>query len=316
MASDSLALMTKTSHIALLRESAMRLRQKGWGRTPRGRLLIDAFLWPSDYVKLKEEYYKFYGRPLRLMRPVLFSEKLQRRKLFNRTALQTIFADKIAVRDYVKSKVGENVLTRLYWTGNDLRDLKPEFLPNQFVLKANHGSNMNLIVHDRDTVDWNSFRETTKGWLASDYSEDWAEWQYRWIPRALLIEEYLLGKNGEPPLDYKFFCFGGRAKIVQIDFDRFTNHTRAFVDRSFKVVDFGFVYPRYSGPLLARPKIFDEMIAIAEGLAKDEPFLRVDLYDVGKPIFGELTLHPESGFARFDPPEFDHYLGDWLARRI
>ena len=309
---DTPALMTKLSLIALLRESAIRLRQNGWGQTPRGRLLIDAFLWPSDYAKLKAIYCKFYGTPLRLTRPVLFSDSLPR-KLFNRTALQTIFADKIAVRDFVRSKVGESVLTQLYWTGTDLQDLKPKLLPNEFVLKANHGSGMSLIAHDRDTVDWNLFRETAKEWLALDYSEGWAEWQYRWIPRALLIEEYLPGNDGEPPLDYKFFCFGGRAKLVQIDFDRFTNHKRTFVDRSFKVVDFSLVYPRYSGSLLARPKHFDEMIAIAEVLAKDQPFLRVDLYDVGRPIFGELTLHPEAGLARFDPPEFDHYLGDWLA---
>ena len=98
--------------------------------------------------------------------------------------MHTIFADKIAVRNYVRSKIGESVLTRLYWTGTDLQDLKPEFLPSRFVLKANHGCDMNLIVRDRDAVDWNTFRETTKGWLARGYGELRGEWQYRWIPRG------------------------------------------------------------------------------------------------------------------------------------
>ena len=51
------------------------------------------------------------------------------------------------------------------------------------------------------------------------------------------------------------------------------------------------------------------MRQIAERLAADEAFLRVDLYDVGRPIFGELTLHPNGGRVQFDPPEWDLRLG-------
>jgi hypothetical protein len=35
-------------------------------------------------------------------------------------------------------------------------------------------------------------------------------------------------------------------------------------------------------------------------------------YDVGKPMFGELTLHPEAGFGICDPPEWDERLGALL----
>jgi hypothetical protein len=47
------------------------------------------------------------------------------------------------------------------------------------------------------------------------------------------------------------------------------------------------------------------MLEMAECLAADEPFLRVDFYAVGKPMFGELTLSPEAGIGIFDPPEGD-----------
>ena len=51
------------------------------------------------------------------------------------------------------------------------------------------------------------------------------------------------------------------------------------------------------------------MREIAERLAMEELFVRVDLYDVGRPVFGELTLHPGAGHAKFEPPELDEQLG-------
>jgi len=41
----------------------------------------------------------------------------------------------------------------------------------------------------------------------------------------------------------------------------------------------------------------------------------VDFYDVGKPMFGELTLSPEAGYGTFDPPEWDERLGALLGAR-
>jgi hypothetical protein len=51
------------------------------------------------------------------------------------------------------------------------------------------------------------------------------------------------------------------------------------------------------------------MLDVAERLAKDELFVRVDLYEVGRPVFGELTLAPMAGATVFDPPDWDLRLG-------
>ena len=53
----------------------------------------------------------------------------------------------------------------------------------------------------------------------------------------------------------------------------------------------------------------DVYIQIAEILSNREPFIRVDLYDCGRPVFGELTLHPEAGLGHFTPPEWDLRFG-------
>jgi hypothetical protein len=52
------------------------------------------------------------------------------------------------------------------------------------------------------------------------------------------------------------------------------------------------------------------MIKAAEILAEDFPFVRIDFYEVGdQPKFGEMSFYPESGFGRFDPPEWDRKFG-------
>jgi hypothetical protein len=284
------------------------LRRRGWGSSYLGRMGIDALLWPADAVTARRGYYRAFGSMPRLLRPRTFNEKLQHSKLFRRKPLHTVLADKIAVRSYVSERVGAEVLTKLYWTGTDLQSVSPVKLPPKFVLKANHACGTNLIVHDRDAFDWEQARELTRLWLGLDYSICGAEWQYRWIEPRLLIEELLSDADGAIPSDYKFFCLNGRVECVQIDIDRYARHMRAFVDRSFEPLDIRLVYPRHEGTL-ERPSSFAAMLEIAEALSKGQPFARVDLYDIGRPVFGEITLHPGSGTQPFDPATYDQVLG-------
>jgi hypothetical protein len=79
-------------------------------------------------------------------------------------------------------------------------------------------------------------------------------------------------------------------------------------DRAFKKLDVTYKgYPSYAGPV-ERPGCYEEMISVAEALADGEPFVRVDLYEVGRPVFGELTYTPMAGLIMFDPPDFDKLL--------
>ena len=64
---------------------------------------------------------------------------------------------------------------------------------------------------------------------------------------------------------------------------------------------------------IEKPKKLEEMINISETLAKDIPFVRVDLYEVDKKVFfGELTFYPSSGFEGFTPSEYDKIFGDMI----
>ena len=55
------------------------------------------------------------------------------------------------------------------------------------------------------------------------------------------------------------------------------------------------------------------MVEIAEFLAKDFPFVRVDFYDVAGRIYvGEMTFTSGGGFSNFEPVEIDYKLGEML----
>ena len=56
------------------------------------------------------------------------------------------------------------------------------------------------------------------------------------------------------------------------------------------------------------------MIELAEKLAQNIPFVRVDFYEIEAQIyFGELTFFPGSGFEAFTPEEWDYKIGSWLT---
>ena len=277
-----------------------------------GQIAIDMFLWPSDLRKIRRTYNEVFGRYPRILFARTFNEKLQRNKLFYRRRNHIVFADKLAVRDYVAGKLGQKVLTRLYWVGTDLRTVDTSVLPHRFVIKANNGSGTNLIVNDRDALDWEGAYQQSLVWLHKDLSVYFAEWHYRWVPPKLFIEEYLDGKDGQPPTDYKFYCFKGRVELIQIVEDRFVSHTECFVDRQFSRLDINSQYPCYDGPLIPPPN-FVNMIGMAEILADKEPYLRVDFYDTGRPVFGEITLYPAAGLKQFEPLEIDLKLGALMA---
>lgn len=58
------------------------------------------------------------------------------------------------------------------------------------------------------------------------------------------------------------------------------------------------------------PNNLREMISLAERLSINEPFLRVDFYNVnGKIYFGELTFYPASGMGKWTTDDADMTVG-------
>ena len=148
-------------------------------------------------------------------------------------------------------------------------------------------------------------------WLQECYNVREFEWAYQEVfPRRVVIEPLIRDDQGNLLRDYKLFVFGGEVKMIEVDHDRFTNHTRTLYDPDWNLIDASFKFPQ--GPPSDRPRRLEDMKAIACRLGKSLDFVRVDLYAFGSTIyFGELTSYPESGYGRFRPQSFDYTLGSF-----
>ena len=269
------------------------------------------------YQYLLRKFIKYHGYAPNFYKPATFNEKLFHRMLFDRRDILTMFADKIAVREYVEQRLGGTQhLSTIFGVFDKPEALYDFRFPAGFVLKANHGSGWNYIHADTADLNLGQLIELSRRWLASNFADVQGEWCYKNIAPKLFCEEYL-GNEAGVPADYRFFCFDGRVRFIQVDFDRFKVRKRNMYDPNWNLLDCR--YKRYANkPDPGPPRNLDLMKSISEKLADGVDFVRVDLYDLrDRVVFGELTNYPSSGIGRFSPVAWDAKFGSYwrLATR-
>lgn len=252
------------------------------------------------------------GYELDLENPQTFNEKISWLKLNERNPLQTLCADKYAVRNYVREKIGEQYLIPLLYHTDNPDDIVSENLPDvPHIIKANHNSGGAVVITDKSKVDFAEVRKSLREQLGRNYYHLWKEWQYKNIKPRIVVEKLLLDGSNIPN-DYKFHCFNGKVEFIQVDLERFTEHKRNLYDLDWNLMDCRWIYE--NGPAVEKPPALEQMIVLAETIAKDFRLVRVDFYTLGSSIyFGEITFHPETGMGVFYPSEWDKKLGDRLA---
>jgi hypothetical protein len=220
--------------------------------------------------------------------------------------------DKYAARTYVKSVAGEAILIPVLGIYDQVEDIDWDQLPQKFVMKVTHGSGWNILCRDKTSLNKRAAERKIKKWLRADFYKYQREWAYKGVQPKIICEQFLSDEKGEPPADYKFFCFRGAVKMIQVDSDRFSGHNRALYDAGWKRMPCSLKYQQTKSDL-KRPDNLDEMIDVAQKLAGDLPFVRVDLYSLNNQIyFGEMTMYPGGGLEHFHPRRYDKVLGDFL----
>jgi hypothetical protein len=199
---------------------------------------------PSRFMMLliRFEFLMVHHYWPRLRKPRSFSEKIWSRMLFDRDPRWVLISDKLRMRTYVAEKVGSEYLVPLLWSDMDPTRIPWETLPSKFVIKASHGCGYNLIVRDKRQLEREPVRRQLNKWLHANYGETsglGTEWCYRHIPPALVVEEFLEEDN-RSALDYKFWCFSGRAECFTVHSNRHEMHVTRTFDREFKPYKFPF----------------------------------------------------------------------------
>ena len=271
-------------------------------------------LFPVSYVKRQYKYITHHK--LNLKNPVRYTEKLQYLRLFTypKNPLVSKCAGRAGVREYLKEKGFEEYLIPIYGVFDKFEDIDFDKLPNQFVMKCTHACAFNEIVLDKAKFDKEASKKKFNKWLKTNYGKMTMERHYSPIKPQIIIEKYL-GFDGDLPTEYKIHVFNGKAKYMYVVTGRGVDirYNNYYIDWTpFDGAQFNGWHKRDEG--VNKPDNWDEMVKLAEEMAKEFPFVRVDLYNInGKIYFSELTFTPAKGTLIFDDDKADFEIGEWLT---
>ena len=118
---------------------------------PRIRRL-DIFRRPYERAVIVRNFERAFGRPPDLKAPTTFSEKIIYKMMFDRRPILTRITDKLRAREYVAERIGARYLTELYQVCRSPAEIDWHGLPRRFVIKATHGTAMNIFVRDKSAA--------------------------------------------------------------------------------------------------------------------------------------------------------------------
>lgn len=219
--------------------------------------------------------------------------------------------DKAHAKNYVANVVGPEYVIPTLGIFDRLDDLVHADLSTPYVIKPTHLSGQIIFKTHQDGALTHSEKTRISDWLCTNHYLRTGEPQYKDLCSRIIAEPYM-GTEYRPPDDYKFFCWRGEPKLIQVDTSRFHQHRRNFFDTEWNSLDMQLRYPRRPETITA-PAVLPEMLQITRRLSAPFPFVRVDLYEYNrKVLFGEMTFHPDSGNAPFGRFADDLALGRYF----
>lgn len=249
--------------------------------------------------------------------PRSYNEKILWLALHYKNPHHAVASDKAKAKDWIGSRVGYEYVVPLLGVYDNANAIDFDALPDKFVMKANEGwgADQVIIVTDKSLCSADHLRALAASWLypwSSYYYNNMCITDEKPEKPLVIIEEYLEHEGTEFLEDYKLYCCNGRVKFSLVISERGTaNQKRVFVDRDWNMLPVRRAGKK-NGALPPKPLNLEKMYEIAETLAKDFPFVRIDFYNLdGKLYVGEMTFTPGL-FLRLEPRDWDFRLGEQL----
>ena len=304
--------------------SALRSQLLGYG-IPGEEIIAYYYNRDYDYLsKLDEKFYKAevdeiyfekFGRRIDWKNPLTYTEIINWEKLNVKDKRKTTLTDKYTVREWIKRKIGEKYLTKLYGVWDEADDIDFQSLPNSFALKINNGSGRNIIVKNKREINFDHARQQLNEWKEINFAYMSMELHYKDIVPKIICEEYLEGL-AESVYDYNIYCFHGEPEYIHcIKASHRPGWCGSFYNKNWEVQSFSYGCPRDS-ILAPRPEKLEEMLELSRVLSKEFSHVRVDWYNLpdGRVLFGEMTFSAWSGLTRFCPEEYDMIFGNLIKK--
>lgn len=237
------------------------------------------------------------GRRPNLSDPRGYNDLIQWLKLHDQRRAHIIACDKLAVRDWVANRAGEECLIPL---------AGPDDYP--CIMKCTHDSGSAVKVRDEAASDRAMNQLSAR--LRQPYGVHKAEWAYQFVPPAIIAERMLPGEI----VDFKFHCGMGKVRWVQVIGERSSGKPReTIISPDGKPTGLWMDHKMGNAPdanVYPGDEAWHALTELALILAADWRYVRVDLYwSLGQAWFGELTFFPLAGcYLTADEPRFGEML--------
>lgn len=245
---------------------------------------------------------------------ITFQDKLNYLLIHESPEYKSNIVDKIKLSEYSRKILGKNICIPILKIYDNVEEINLDELPNQFVLKCNHGSGWNIFCKDKNNFDFQKAKNMLNFWMNSNFGKLYNEFQYYFIERKIFATQYYGNL-----IDYKTFCFNGKPKFIaaRITLNN-TNHKYIYnyydVNWTLTDIEYGTSsYKRDPNVIIAKPKNLDLLLEYAEKLSREFVFVRVDFYEIkGKLFLGELTFTPSNNIMPYKNQTQRIYLGNLL----
>ena len=275
---------------------------------------------PVDLTE-KLLFFATHGYWPNLASPKNFAEKIVWRKTNRVSSIPLAeLSDKLAVRNYVKRQIGESHLIPLLFSGPEISAEELLELGDGIVVKLNNDSRSVEFIEENTPEKASEISERMSRLIRRDFGKRSNQWWYSDIKPMVIVEERLKDWDDSAPVEYQLFLFrkpieSDPTVLFSVSIDRGTeNHRLNYFDQNgdeFLINDQR-ISSNYSngGFPFPDPEKCSELVRVAGELSQGIDHVRVDLYLAkGKIYFGELTFSTGSGRIKWNPIEFDSYLG-------
>jgi hypothetical protein len=223
---------------------------------------------------------------------MIFSDVLYRLKTSDEALnpLRAFTSDKEFLRIYVRGMIGEkyNVpILAILRTANEVENF---FFPPKCCIKPTHLSNEVILRKKNEVVD----KLKIKKWFSTNYYKSSREANYKNLTPKVIVEPLIFDGN---PLDFKFFCFNGKPKMIQVNFDSRSDTAENLYDTSWNELDYSKL-PKRRPNALKKPANLKEMLEVAAQLSEPFSFVRIDMYSNGKKILVGEVSHVSGNIAQ------------------
>lgn len=266
------------------------------------------------YINKRASYFLKYYYDYREKRTL--NERVRWLVFHENLELKSKLSDKILMKSYTASKIGKGHTAELYGTYNNFDEIDFSVLPDKFVIKANHGWRMNIIVNNKNFIYKNkkAIKETTKKWLSENFFYFNIEPQYKDIKRKLLVE-CKREENGKYRQNLQVHCIN--SEPVFIEWKECINGIAysQFYDINWKLMPYS-ILDKFLPDSIERPKNFDEILEYSKVLSDGFSYVRIDFATDRDDIqVEEFTFTPYAGMMPFSNYKFDLELGQLFEQK-